>query len=174
MVRFGFLEAAGLPQRPTARTSIQHHPSLPNVDRGIGSLLHLESHPAGHWSPYQTSAGPPELALSMGERPSNSSTEQAKAGESRREQDGVEEHEWNHLEEACSPMASGTRYRLINAAAGAFQTSRAGCRHQTIDISTAVASPGTASSLFRAALTAVERRPLVVRSSHQRKGRRVE
>ena len=48
---------------PTARAGIQHHPSWPASDCGIGSLLHLESQPADQWPPYQTSAGTPELAL---------------------------------------------------------------------------------------------------------------
>jgi hypothetical protein len=48
--------------------------SLPAFDRGIGSLLQLESHPAGHWLPCQTSARSPELALSKERRPSNSSS----------------------------------------------------------------------------------------------------
>jgi hypothetical protein len=47
-----------------------HHPSPPEFDRGIGSLLHLESHPArGH--PYQTLTGPPKTSTAQ-ERPSTS------------------------------------------------------------------------------------------------------
>ncbi|PMD19467.1 hypothetical protein NA56DRAFT_724655 [Hyaloscypha hepaticicola] len=68
---FGKATTTGCSDR-TARTSIQHHAGLlpwPEFDRGIGSLLHLESRPA----PSCSSPSP----AAMGERPSNRIPEQA-------------------------------------------------------------------------------------------------
>jgi len=159
---------AGLPacrsDRPHGQPASisQHQPAsslLVNFDRGIGSLLHLESQPAGHWpwdmghghrpSPHrpscQTAAGPPER-----------STTNVRATEavSRRRKDGrrraqghkgtrhkAQGHNTNRsIVGRPAPLWSWTRYCLMNregcgSTAVPSQTSRAWCRHRIIESS---------------------------------------
>ena len=154
---------AGLPacrsDRPHGQPASisQHQPAsslLVNFDRGIGSLLHLESQPAGHWpwdmghghrpSPHrpscQTAAGPPER-LTTNVRATEAVSWRRKDGRRRAQGHKAQGHNTNRsIVGRPAPLWSWTRYCLMNregccSAVVPSQTSKAWCRHRIIESS---------------------------------------